>query len=72
MANAGTMRSDVRGHVASALHAIDLDQPELAAKLGGDAAELDVAFPDWQRELLGDKLQPLGEIESWRPVLKRR
>jgi len=68
---AGMLGSDVRGYLVSALHALDLGDPDTAIRLGQQASQLDLALPGWQRALLGDKLQPLQRIEPWQPVLRR-
>jgi tetratricopeptide (TPR) repeat protein len=71
MREADLLRRDCRGHVASALHALDLGETDTARELGADAARLGVALPPWQRALLGDKLAPLRAVPSWQAVLSR-
>jgi len=71
MQEAGLLRTDVRGYLVSALHALDLGAPADAIRLGEQAAQFQVALPAWQRALLGDKLHALEKIESWQPVLRR-
>lgn len=72
MREAGRLHQDLRFHLTSALHALDLGQPDVAIQLGEQAARLDgAALPAWQRDLLGDKLAPLARVESWQPVLRR-
>jgi hypothetical protein len=72
MRAADLLGKDLRGHVVSSLHFLELGQPDAALQLGGDAQKLGVPLRDWQRELLGDKLAPLGRIDSWREPLLRR
>ncbi|HEX5050572.1 MAG TPA: O-antigen ligase family protein, partial [Planctomycetota bacterium] len=72
MAAAGTLRTDLRGFLMSALHALDLGDTSAAIDLGGQAQKLGIGLPRWQRELLGDKLAPLERVEAWHDVLARR
>jgi len=66
---AGLERTDLRWLVVSALHALDLDQTDLAAAYGDAATQLDRPLPDWQRQFLGERLQPLRRISSWQALL---
>jgi tetratricopeptide (TPR) repeat protein len=71
MQEAGMLRSDPRGYLLSALHALDVGTTADAIRLGTQVHELGLSLPGWQRLLLGDKLQPLERFESWQPVLRR-
>lgn len=66
---AGIERTDLRWLVVSALHALDLDQGELAAELGEAAARLERELPNWQLQFFGAQLEPLRRIGSWRRLL---
>lgn len=69
---AGTDRTDLRGYAVTSRHALDIGDPDLAIKQGEAAAKLGIPMPQWQRDLFGDKLEPLQSVEAWHAVLARR
>ncbi|MCR9243814.1 MAG: O-antigen ligase family protein [bacterium] len=66
------LRTDLRPYVIAALHAVELDDLESAIDTGNRALKTDLALPEWQRDLLADKLAPLLELEPWFELLRRR
>jgi len=64
-------RSDLRPYVLSALHYLNLGEPETANNIAASAQKLGTKLEPWQREQLGDKLKPLLEHEVWFAVLRR-
>ncbi|HEX6812420.1 MAG TPA: O-antigen ligase family protein [Planctomycetota bacterium] len=69
---AGLRGTDLRFHVVSSLHLIVLGKPETAIAIGKDAQKSGLRLADWQRELIGSKLEPLLRLEPWREVLDAR
>ncbi|MBL9079147.1 MAG: O-antigen ligase family protein [Planctomycetes bacterium] len=68
---ADRLRDDLRGHVLSALHALDLGEPDTAIQLGTQARQSRARLLPWQRALLGDKLAPLQRVDSWAAIVGR-
>ena len=69
MKDAGTVRTDVRPLLVSALHALDVGDPGFALQLGDQAQQGKLVLPPWQRDLLGDKLAPLRSLLPWQAIV---
>lgn len=69
---AGQLRHDVRPFLLAALQLLALDDVEEAGTYGETAKQRGLWLRDWQREMLGDRIEPLLAIESWFEVLRRR
>lgn len=61
---------DLRLYALHALHALDINQPEMAAGFATAAQKSGSKLEPWQRALLGDKLKPLLSDPAWTAVLR--
>ncbi len=69
-AAAGRNGKDLRLYVLHGLHALDINQPEMAKGFATAAQKSGCKLEPWQRALLGDKLKRLLGDPTWSAVLR--
>ena len=60
---------DARRYVAAGLYALAIDRDDMARGFGKAAQQSPARLTDWQRALIGDRLDALRELPEWSALL---